>query len=1156
MALEFVGQTSGTGTGASYDISLSGTLTGGIASSPAAGDIVIVVSAAGGSSLNAPTVTGNSFGIYTEIQTAYVNDSWDTNLTVCFAVMQGTPDTQITATRTSSASYGGGTIVLVWRGQNTTAFNQIYPVVTITNASRATPANATPTVADSQIIVLGAGTQGTSGSAFTVPAALTGGSVSIKSDGSTSDVGVYAGWVSGTQNSTTVINAPTGGATSTSSSGAAVTLVLTSSPPSTRYWVGGTATWDTTNTAVWSTSSGGAGGASVPGVGDNAVFDTGGGTITCTGALVCNNITSSTGSYTFINGTSPTFTIYGSMNLYISGWSATGQITFRNFSPSINHTIYSNAQINSPVDIKSDAYSSYSLNGAFNCGTTIFEVFSGIFNTLGYSLTAGTLQATGSVSAQINLSWSSIVLSDTTALNFTNPNLILNAGSSTITCTYTGSIAILFQSINKVHTFYNLTFSQWGSSNSLTEYIDFILEPNTTFYNLYFAAQRQGGTKFISFFGTTVNFTGYITFPYSGYGYRRLIILGGDRFRSSTITSDTLIRTTTTISMTSGQPNNLGDIDFFDINVTGSGSLPWSGTRLGDGGGNSNITFPAPKTVYYYSGANPTYWNATGGYGWGTGSGGSGVSSTNNFPLLQDTAVIDNNSFPSGTTLGVGWPFCLGKLDMSSRTLPVTFTTSTQYLVSMGGVLAGSGVTGDLGGYTSQGKINFVNLSSTVQVSFTGPSWKIPLIFQAGKLDGTYQGKVSLTQSSVVDTDIYLNTGELDLTNSGAGNYNLTITNSSLISSTVTRSINFGSGKIIFTGSNGGGISYWSFTNLTNFSLSGTPTIELNSSETVAAIINHGTGSGATEANAVSINIVSAPQNLSFNGYFKDINCSGYSNQLTMGGITIYGSLTLSSTQTLAASSSTVLFRGTSGTQDITTNGKTLDFPINVNGVGGTVRLLGTTTIGSTRLLTLTNGTLDLNGQTLNIGTFATATGTKNITFNGGTLNLSSSGATVWNNAVPSGFTTTAGTGTGKISLTSASAKTFVGGGSTYNCSLNQGGAGALTISGSNTFNDITNTTRPTTVTLASGTTQTVSNFSLSGINGSLVTINSSTAGNRATLSKNSGTVSLNYCSIRDNNATGSATWQAYLTNGNIDIGNNTGWIFYIPSGNFLNFFS
>ena len=134
--------------------------------------------------------------------------------------------------------------------------------------------------------------------------------------------------------------------------------------------------------------------------------------------------------------------------------------------------------------------------------------------------------------------------------------------------------------------------------------------------------------------------------------------------------------------------------------------------------------------------------------------------------------------------------------------------------------------------------------------------------------------------------------------------------------------------------------------------------------------------------------------------------------------------------------------------------------------------------------------------------------------------------------------------------MTAATAKTFVGGGSTYNCTLNQGGAGTLTITGANTFDDITNT-EPTAnqITFPASTTNTFNNFTLSGTSGNLVSLRSSTPATQFTLSKSSGTVSVSYLDIQDSNATGGATWEAFLSNGNVNSGNNLGWDFGAVSG-------
>jgi hypothetical protein len=77
-----------------------------------------------------------------------------------------------------------------------------------------------------------------------------------------------------------------------------------------------------------------------------------------------------------------------------------------------------------------------------------------------------------------------------------------------------------------------------------------------------------------------------------------------------------------------------------------------------------------------------------------------------------------------------------------------------------------------------------------------------------------------------------------------------------------------------------------------------------------------------------------------------------------------------------------------------------------------------------------------------------------------------------------------------------ATAKTFSGGGGVYPFTLNQGGAGTLTITGANTFDDITNTNATASqITFPASTTTSVRKFSVSGRSGNLVSLRSSTDG-------------------------------------------------------------
>jgi hypothetical protein len=277
-------------------------------------------------------------------------------------------------------------------------------------------------------------------------------------------------------------------------------------------------------------------------------------------------------------------------------------------------------------------------------------------------------------------------------------------------------------------------------------------------------------------------------------------------------------------------------------------------------------------------------------------------------------------------------------------------------------------------------------------------------------------------------------------------------------------------------------------------------------------------------------------------GHFRNVTFTGYSGQLRLGTRNIYGNMIIASAMTIEAGTSTTTFAATSGTQVITSNGVTLDFPVTVNAPGATVQLADALTIGSGRALSLSGGTFDANNKNVTCGFYRPSAGavTRATIMGSGTWTILGATTTAWDTPAAASHTVTPGTST--ILMTAATAKTFVGGGRTF-YNLSQGGAGALTITGANTFNDISNTTQPISILFTAGTTTTVSALSLAGTAGNLVTIGSVTAASH-TLSKASGTVNVSYCTISRSTATGGATWLASTMAGNVDAGNNTGWNF------------
>lgn len=133
------------------------------------------------------------------------------------------------------------------------------------------------------------------------------------------------------------------------------------------------------------------------------------------------------------------------------------------------------------------------------------------------------------------------------------------------------------------------------------------------------------------------------------------------------------------------------------------------------------------------------------------------------------------------------------------------------------------------------------------------------------------------------------------------------------------------------------------------------------------------------------------------------------------------------------------------------------------------------------------------------------------------------------------------------IDMTSASTKTFIGNNGVYP-TLNQGGAGILNVTGSNFFDNITNSVAPCEITFPPSTLQTVKAFNVNGNAGNIVslTISSGTVSGPS-ISKPSGIVSIDYVNINRLFSTGGATWYAGANSSWISMPSPAEWIFTAP---------
>lgn len=816
-------------------------------------------------------------------------------------------------------------------------------------------------------------------------------------------------------------------------------------------------------------------------------------TLTINNGAACRNYTQLSGARVQTTSGLVTWTIAGSFNCnYGFGFAGTMLMT----STTTGNTFFCSGSIISNTIINFNGVGGeWTFTGALNATLITIILTNGTLDTGGYNLSIRTLSSSNSNTRTLTLGASVISLQQqNSAWDLTNiTNLTFNVGTSIIEIS--GNSA---------------TFAGGGFSYNTLRFVNVAptgstITGNNTFGTLSVVARTSVGVGVIAFSDNqTIN---TLTLSASSdVGMRTFL-------RSSVINTS---KTLTVGAFTAGSAN----IDFRDINISGAAS-PISGTRFGDcDGSNSGITFDAAKTVYWNL-AGAQNWNST---GWALTSG--GAPAVNNFPLAQDTAVFDDTGSVTGV-ITINTSYNIRLIDMSARTTAMTLATGTSTPSIYFGWKNGSGTT-----LTGTGAINFFGRGS-MQIVSAGKSFtqNLTMINPSGTLvpqDATTASTVTLTE------------GTLDL-----NNLVLTCSTSFSSNNANTRTIAFGTGSIACSGTG----TVWNTSTSTGLATTGSKLVSVTSSGAVGITVSPGT---LNEENAISFSFTAGTYGLTLTAgsNFRDLDFTGYAGALANTASTIYGDFKVSTGMTLTAGVNARTFAGTFGIDKITTNGKTFDFPLTFNGVGGTWQLQDNLTVGGTRAFTLSNGTFDINGKTTSVGAVTVSAGVASIssgtlictsvthtsgsltfgsstainasgayTFTAGAISLnngsitstsfSSTGAGIrllslgatgtWTitgsgaawTASGTNFTSVTG---GTINMTSATAKTFAGGGFATWPKLNQGGAGALTISGSNRFGGLSNTVQPATITFTAGTTNFFESFTVSGTAGNLVTLGSTSA--------------------------------------------------------------
>jgi hypothetical protein len=605
------------------------------------------------------------------------------------------------------------------------------------------------------------------------------------------------------------------------STGTAAAPVYRTDKPadSTRYWVGGTGNWSDTNR--WSTGSGGGGGASVPRSHDDVVFDSSsnatGYTATVdqvTGGNRCKSLTiagPASGNVTFAG--SVTLFIHDDITFPATGMTRTyaGEIVLT--SNQTGRTFTTNGvDLSSTITING-VDCEWSLGSALSSTTSggVFRgyvfITNGTFDTNDYSLT------TPGIFSQ------------------NNNSRTLDFGSSTVTQQQVAGVS------GGAVTGSNFTFFR-GTSTFITQ--ETYVAPFNHFYNFTLLQNAQSGTSptFSADLICENNFT------HAGSSIT-------SRFQ---LISNTL-GVTRTITCASATINNT---DIRDITIAG-GAAPVSPTGVGDMGGNSGITFPASKTVYRV-GTNTTW---VGSSSWALNSGGSG--SNDNFPLAQDTAVIDESTALTGT-LALGGGFNIGTLDCSTRTTGITLNHNA-VTVFYGSYILGSGVT--VSGTSNQtfagrGTQTFTSVGKTVT---------FPVIVD--KVAGAFElGDAFITNRTVVGA-LTLTQGTFD-----ANGFNVTISGASgsfTSNNSNNRTLAIGSGTWTIAGTNG-----WNAATSTNLTVTGTGVIKLTSASAKTFA-----GGGIAYTDITLDQGGTGNLTISGNNTFKDIiNTSGGATSILLGTTT------------------------------------------------------------------------------------------------------------------------------------------------------------------------------------------------------------------------------------------------------------------------------
>jgi hypothetical protein len=500
-----------------------------------------------------------------------------------------------------------------------------------------------------------------------------------------------------------------------------------------RYWVGNTGNWS--DTAHWSASSGGASGASVPDSTQDVFFDansitSGSRTVTVDANASClsMNWTGVLNTPTFAGSAARTLTIYGSLT-FVSGMNVTyaGMVVFA--SVATGRTI-TTAGKSFPNNSGASFITFSGVGGAWTLqdnwtmpNSSTLSVTNGTLNMNGKTVSCGSLSSTGTGIRSITMGAAALNL-NTNSITFES-GLTFDCGTSTITFLAASQQAVLSCPST---TFYDVTYSPSLTTNPNTFSIGTSgqVGKTFTFHNLTYVGDARLFNGLLIYSGNTVVVTGTLTVT-GNSAINRIIVYGTPEGTSSTITAAAV---------------SLTNVDFTDM--TGGGAATWSGTSIGNLGGNTGITFTTPVTRYWVG--NGGNWSDTAH--WSTSSGGASGAS---IPLAHDSVIFDVNSITTtGQTITVNTYNACKSITttgvLNSPTMALSSASPNTRVAFFGNVSLIPGLT-----YT--GAIEMRN-RDTSSFNITGTLSDVRL--------SAYGGTVNLSNDLTLTGDLYINYGTFD----------------------------------------------------------------------------------------------------------------------------------------------------------------------------------------------------------------------------------------------------------------------------------------------------------------------------------------------------------------------------------------------------------